>query len=310
MTNEVTKSVLDHLPHVRGRIVENANLARLSWFRIGGTAEVLFEPADEADLIKFLRYIPGSIPLTVIGVGSNLLVRDGGVPGIVVRLGRAFAETHVRGNIFKAGAAAMDMHVAKAAQKEGVAGLEFLIGVPGTIGGALRMNAGAYGHEIKDVLEHVHAVDRYGHPHEFRTADFEFGYRTCSIDPNMIFLSASFHIRNDDPAAIQERMDKITGARQESQPIGSRTGGSTFKNPEGQKAWELIDAAGCRGLRIGDAQVSEKHCNFLINLGNATASDIENLGEEIRARVFKETGVRLEWEIKRIGTWPEKEGQA
>jgi len=309
MAREVTKSVLDHLPHVRGRIVQNANLMRLSWFRVGGTAEVLFEPADEADLIKFLRHVPGSVPLTVIGVGSNLLVRDGGVSGIVVRLGRAFAKTRVRGDILKAGAAAMDMHVAKAAQKEGVSGLEFLIGVPGTIGGALCMNAGAYGREIKDVLEHAHAVDRYGHAHEFKAADFDFRYRSSAIDPGMIFLSASFHVKNDDPELIQERMNAITDARQESQPIGVRTGGSTFKNPEGQKAWELIEAAGCRGLRMGDAQVSEKHCNFLINLGNATASDLEMLGEEVRAQVADKTGVTLEWEIRRIGSPLNKEDQ-
>ena len=310
MTDDVTKSVLEHLPHVRGRIVENANLARLSWFRTGGPAEILFEPADEDDLIKFLRHVPGSIPITLIGVGSNLLVRDGGVDGIVIRLGRAFAQTRVRGNILKAGAAAMDMHVAKAAQREGASGLEFLIGVPGTVGGALCMNAGAYGREIKDVLEHAHAVDRYGHPYEFRPSDFEFGYRSCAIDPGMIFLNASFHVQNDDPAAIQQRMDEISSARQESQPIGSRTGGSTFKNPEGQKAWELIDAAGCRGLRIGDAQVSEKHCNFMINLGNATATDLEKLGEEVRARVLASTGVELEWEIRRIGKWPEEDQKA
>lgn len=301
MTHSMTKSILDHLPHVRGRLAEGASLARMSWFRTGGAAEVLFEPADEADLQAFLRHVPGCIPLTVIGVGSNLLVRDGGVEGIVIRLGRAFAETCVRGDVLKAGAGAMDVHVARAAQKAGVSGLEFLVGVPGTIGGALRMNAGAYGRDVSDVLIHAHAMDRYGHVHEFRAEDFGFSYRACTVDPGMIFLNASFHVVDGDPTEIQARMDEITSQRQDTQPIGSQTGGSTFKNPEGQKAWELIEAAGCRGLRVGKAQMSEKHCNFLINLGGATASDIEALGETVRERVKAHSGVDLEWEIKRIG---------
>ena len=301
MTSDMTKSILEHLPHVKGRLVENACLARLSWFRTGGPAEILFEPTDEDDLQKFLRHVPGCVPLTIIGVGSNLLVRDGGVEGIVIRLGRGFAETAVRGDVMKAGAGAMDVHVAKAALKAGVTGLEFLVGVPGTVGGALRMNAGAYGQEIKDVLVHAHAMDRYGHVFEYQVDDMGYDYRTCGIDPNMIFLSASFHIKDGDPAEIKARMDEISSARQESQPIGSQTGGSTFKNPDGQKAWELIDAAGCRGLQIGQAQISEKHCNFLVNLGGATAVDIENLGEEVRKRVHADSGILLEWEIRRIG---------
>jgi len=302
MTANASKAMyLENLPHVRGRLVENACLSRLSWFRTGGPAEVLFEPADEADLVNFLRRIPGSVPVTVIGVGSNLLVRDGGVKGVVIRLGRGFANIHMRGDIVKAGAAAMDVHVAKAAAKAGMAGLEFLIGVPGTIGGALRMNAGAYGQEIKDVLAHAHAVDRYGHIHELKPKDFKFGYRHSEVKVGMIFLSASFHVKSGQPELVAARMAEINEQRIETQPIGTRTGGSTFKNPEGQKAWELIDAAGCRGLKIGDAQVSEKHCNFLVNLGEATAADIEKLGETVQRRVKENSGVNLEWEIRLIG---------
>lgn len=294
-------SYLENLPHVRGRLVEGACLSRLSWFRTGGPAEVLFEPADEADLVNFLRRLSSDVPVTVIGVGSNLLVRDGGVKGVVIRLGRAFADIRMRGDIVKAGAAAMDVHVAKAAARAGVAGLEFLVGVPGTVGGALRMNAGAYGQEIKDVLAHAHAVDRYGHIHEFRSSDFGFSYRHTKIRPDMIFLSASFHVRSGQPEEVQARMVEINDQRKDTQPIGTRTGGSTFKNPKGKKAWELIDAAGCRGLKVGDAQVSEKHCNFLINLGEATAADVENLGELVREKVRSHSGIELQWEIQRIG---------
>ncbi len=302
MTSSVTKSFLEQMPHVKGRIIEDASLARLSWFRTGGPADILFEPADEEDLKIFLRRVPSKVPVTVIGVGSNLLVRDGGVEGVVIRLGRGFAATKVRGNVLKAGAGAMDVHVARAAQQAGVTGLEFLVGVPGTIGGALRMNAGAYGQEVKDVLIHAHAMDRYGHIHELRVEDFGFGYRTCTIDPRMIFLSASFRVSNGDPEDIQARMHQITCTRQESQPIGTQTGGSTFKNPDGDKAaWELIEEAGCRGLQIGQAQISEKHANFLINLGGATAADIEKLGETVRERVKENSGISLEWEIRRIG---------
>lgn len=293
---------IDRLPHVRGRLVENAPLGRLSWFRTGGPADVLFEPADEQDLVEFLRHVPGDVPLTVIGVGSNLLVRDGGVEGVVIRLGRAFATIDVRGDVVRAGAGAMDVHVARAAQKAGLAGLEFMVGVPGTVGGALPMNAGAYGKEIKDVLLHAHGVDRYGHQHELRAADFDYGYRTAGKKAQgLIFTRASFQCRTGDPASILVEMERIVAERQESQPIGTRTGGSTFKNPDGKKAWELIDAAGCRGLRIGDAQVSEKHCNFLLNHGTASAAEIEELGETVRAKVKETSGVELEWEIRRIG---------
>lgn len=292
---------IDRLPHVRGRLVEDAPLARLSWFKTGGPADVLFEPADEADLVNFLRHVPGDIPLTVIGVGSNLLVRDGGIEGVVIRLGRAFSEIEIRADVVKAGAAAMDVHVARAAQKAGLGGLEFMVGVPGTVGGALRMNAGAYGREIKDVLIHAHAVDRYGHVHELRVDDFGYGYRKSKAPKELIFLRASFHTKIREADDIKARMDEISAERQESQPIGTRTGGSTFKNPEGKKAWQLIDDAGCRGMRIGDAQISEKHCNFLINHGGATASDIETLGEAVRDKVREKTGVELEWEIAILG---------
>ncbi len=292
---------IDRLPHVRGRLVEDAPLARLSWFKTGGPADVLFEPADEADLVNFLRHVPGDIPLTVIGVGSNLLVRDGGVEGVVIRLGRAFSEIEIRADVVKAGAAAMDVHVARAAQKAGLGGLEFMVGVPGTVGGALRMNAGAYGREIKDVLLHAHAVDRYGHVHELRTADFGYGYRSSTAAKDLIFLRASFQTKTSSAEDIKARMDEISAERQESQPIGTRTGGSTFKNPDGKKAWQLIDEAGCRGMQIGDAQISEKHCNFLINHGAATASEIETLGEAVREKVREKTGVELEWEIAILG---------
>jgi len=301
MAEQEKLNFLDSLPHVRGRLVKKAPLARLSWFRTGGEADVLFEPADEADLVAFLRHLPGDVPLTVIGVGSNLLVRDGGVDGVVLRLGRAFANIVIRGDVVKAGAAAMDVHVAKAAARAGLTGLEFLVGVPGTIGGALRMNAGAYGAEIKDILLHAHAVDRYGHVHELRPEDFDYSYRESAITDGMIILSGAFQGRAGDVDDIGAEMARIMSERQESQPIGTRTGGSTFKNPDGMKAWELIDKAGCRGLRVGDAQVSEKHCNFLINHGDASAADIETLGEEVRKRVKEKTGVELEWEIRILG---------
>ncbi|WP_417450495.1 UDP-N-acetylmuramate dehydrogenase [Kordiimonas sp.] len=307
MTASKHYAFIDRLPHVRGRLVEQAPLSRLSWFKTGGPADVLFEPIDEDDLVSFLRHVPSDIPLTVIGVGSNLLVRDGGVEGVVIRLGRAFSDIQVRAGVIKAGAGAMDVHVAREAAKAGVGGLEFMVGVPGTVGGALRMNAGAYGREISDVLIHAHAVDRYGHVHELRSDDFGFGYRSSAVGRDLIFLRASFQGKTDDEAAIRKRMNEISAERQESQPIGTRTGGSTFKNPAGKKAWELIDAAGCRGMRVGDAEVSEKHCNFIINHGAATATDIETLGETVRERVKDRTGVFLEWEIAIIGRKPEVE---
>ena len=289
------------LPILHGRLMKDAPLCRLSWFRTGGVADYLFEPESEADLITVLRHLPSDIPVTVLGVGSNLLVRDGGVRGLVIHLGRKFSDIQVSSSVVKAGAGAMDAHVAKAAAKEAVTGLEFLIGVPGTIGGALRMNAGAYGREIADVLLHARAVDRVGHLHELDAADFEYSYRKSGLPESFIFLDASFKVQQGDRTACEERMKEIMAERSESQPIGSRTGGSTFKNPNGHSAWKLIEAAGCRGMRIGGAQVSEKHCNFMINHGDATADDIETLGETVRDKVLAETGVALEWEIRRIG---------
>jgi UDP-N-acetylmuramate dehydrogenase len=295
------KDIVEAMPHMKGRLVEGAPLARLSWFRTGGPADLLFEPADEADLVEFLRHLPVNVPVTVIGVGSNLLVRDGGVEGVVIRLGRGFAEIEARANLVKAGAAAMDVHVARFCADKALTGLEFLVGVPGTVGGAVKMNAGAYGGEVSDVFEHAHAVDRLGHIHEFSSQDLNFSYRNSAITDDMIILGASFKVSPGVPEDIKTRMNEIATSRQDSQPIGTRTGGSTFKNPDGHKAWELIDQAGCRGMRIGDAQISEKHCNFLINHGDASAADIERLGERVREAVKDKTGVALKWEVRRIG---------
>jgi UDP-N-acetylmuramate dehydrogenase len=288
-------------PKLRGRLVANQSLAELTWFRVGGPAQVLLMPEDEADLAHFLRVLPSGIPVTVIGLGSNLIVRDGGVPGVVVRLGRGFNEIKVEGTSIVVGCAVPDVKVARAAQEAGLAGLSFLRGIPGAIGGALRMNAGAYGREIKAALISARAVDRRGGVHVLTNDQMHFDYRHCGVPEDFIFTQATFAGTPGDPAAIAAEMDQITEAREATQPIKSRTGGSTFKNPPGRKAWELIDAAGCRGLRLGNAQVSEMHCNFLINLGGATAAEIETLGEIVRRRVLENCGVELEWEIKRIG---------
>ncbi len=294
-------ALIDTLPKVRGRLTAGSSLAKVTWFQVGGPAEVLFRPADREDLLAFLAALPAEIPVTVIGVGSNLLVRDGGVPGIVLRLTRGFVEVEAKGGQVVSGAGALDVNVAKTAAAAGLAGLEFLVGVPGTIGGAVRMNAGAYGREIKDVLLWAEATDRQGRLHRLSVADLGFAYRKSALPADWIVLSACFTAEPGDPAEIQRRMAEIQSQRSETQPIRSRTGGSTFKNPEGHKAWELIDAAGCRGLTLGDAQVSEKHCNFLINRGEASAGDLEALGEEVRRRVRAKSGITLEWEIKRIG---------
>ena len=289
------------MPALRGRLLPNQPLAELTWFRVGGPAQVLFMPEDENDLGYFLRELPPEIPVTTIGLGSNLIVRDGGVAGVVVRLGRGFNEIAVDGLRIRAGAAVPDVKVARAAQEAGVAGLSFLRGIPGGIGGALRMNGGAYGGEIKDVLVEARGVDRGGNVHTYSNAEMNFSYRHCGVADDVIFTQAIFVGRPGDAAAIAAEMSKITESREATQPVKSRTGGSTFKNPPGHKAWQLVDAAGCRGLRIGDAQVSEMHCNFLINLGSATAADIETLGETVRERVKKNSGIELAWEIKRIG---------
>ncbi len=297
----VSDRLIDRLPPVRGRLTADAPLAPVTWFRVGGTAEIMFRPADEADLAEFLAAKPRDVPITVLGVASNLLVRDGGIPGIVIRLGRAFVAVTTDGNTVRAGAGALDLNVALTCREAGIAGLEFLSGIPGTIGGALRMNAGAYGRDIKALLRRAVALDGSGRRHEVAAAALGLDYRSCAAPADWIFVAAEFAGDAGDPAAIGQRMDEIQAAREASQPIRSRTGGSTFANPSGHKAWELIDRAGCRGLTRGGAQVSEKHANFLINTGNATAADLEGLGEEVRRRVFENSGIVLDWEIKRVG---------
>jgi UDP-N-acetylmuramate dehydrogenase len=299
---DITSSLKSAMPSLRGRLLANQSLAELTWFRVGGPAQVLFMPEDESDLAYFLGALPADIAVTVIGLGSNLIVRDGGVAGVVIRLGRGFSDISIDpSNHVRVGTAVPDVRVAKTAQEASIAGLAFLRGIPGAIGGALRMNGGAYGGETKDVLIEARGVDRAGHVHVFTNADMRYTYRHCGAPEDVIFTQALFQGRPGDAAAIAAEMDKITESREATQPIKSRTGGSTFKNPPGHKAWQLVDAAGCRGLVLGDAQVSELHCNFLINRGNATAADIESLGEEVRRRVREQSGVELEWEIKRIG---------
>lgn len=292
---------IDRLPVVRGSLRENVPLARMLWFRVGGPAEILFEPADREDLAGFLRALPADEAVTVIGGGSNLLVRDGGIPGVTIRLGRPFSAVGCSGTQMRAGAAAMDVTVAREARGAGVSGLEFLSGIPGTIGGALRMNAGAYGREIEDVVVSAEAVDREGRTHRLDAVELGLGYRTCAVPEGWIFVAAVLRGEPGTPDAIAARMAEIADARNHDQPIRERTGGSTFKNPQGASAWELIEQAGCRGLTRGGAQVSPLHCNFLVNTGGATAADLEGLGEEVRERVEAATGVRLDWEIRRVG---------
>jgi UDP-N-acetylmuramate dehydrogenase len=274
----------------------------LTWFRVGGPAQVLFTPADEDDLGYFLAHLPGEMAVTVVGVGSNLIVRDGGIAGVVIRLSpRGFGEASCDGDIVSAGSAALDKRVAETAASAGISGLEFFFGIPGTIGGALRMNAGANGGETKDVLIEAAGIGRDGKKHVFANPDMKFVYRTSGVDPAIIFTSARFRGAIAAPEAIRARMNEVQTHRETAQPIREKTGGSTFKNPPGHSAWKLIDAAGCRGLRVGGAQVSEMHCNFLINTGAATGRDIETLGETVRARVKENSGIELHWEIKRIG---------
>lgn len=295
---------IERLPPVRGRLTENAPLAQLTWLRVGGPAEVMFRPADAEDLAQFLARKPKDVKVTVIGVASNLLIRDGGVKGVVVRLGRGFVEIESQGEEITAGAGALDLNVALSACAAGIAGLEFLSGIPGTIGGGLRMNAGAYGAEFKDVLVSATAFDAKGKRRELTPAEMDLSYRHCGVAEDWVFVSARFKGKRDEAQAIGARMAAIQAQREESQPIRARTGGSTFANPPGHKAWELIDKAGCRGLKLGGAQVSSKHANFLINTGEASAADVENLGEEVRRRVLEKSGISLEWEIKRIGVAP------
>lgn len=296
-----TVRLIDRLPKVRGRLVENAPLGHLTWFGVGGPAEVLFRPADRDDLISFMQGCPSDVPLTVIGLASNMIIRDGGIDGVVIRLGGSFAEISVGDLEITAGAATLDINLSMTAAKHGIAGLEFFSGVPGSVGGALRMNAGAYGGETKDVLVSADVLFRDGSVRQMTAQDMQMAYRYNALPSDVIFLSATFRGVMGNKEEIEKRMDEIKSKRMETQPIKTKTGGSTFANPDGNSAWKLVDAAGCRGFRIGGAQVSEMHCNFMINTGDATAADIERLGEEVRRRVLETSGTLLRWEIKRIG---------
>jgi UDP-N-acetylmuramate dehydrogenase len=299
---DITPDLKAAMPDLRGRLLANESLAPLTWFRVGGPAQVLFTPSDEADLGYFLGALPAELAVHVVGVGSNLIVRDGGLAGVAIRLSpRGFGEAHASGEIVGAGTAALDKRVAEVASSANLGGLEFLFGIPGTIGGALRMNAGANGAETKDVLIDATGVGRDGSKHTFSNADMKFVYRSSGVDPQIIFTSARFRGTSAAPETIRARMNEVQAHRETAQPIREKTGGSTFKNPPGHSAWKLIDAAGCRGLRVGGAMVSEMHCNFLINIGDATAHDIETLGETVRARVKQVCGIELQWEIKRVG---------
>ncbi|WP_458760057.1 UDP-N-acetylmuramate dehydrogenase [Afipia sp. TerB] len=305
MFADLLPSLKSAMPDLRGRLLGNESLAPLTWFRVGGPAQVLFTPADEDDLAYFLSKLPDDIPVYVVGVGSNLIVRDGGMPGAVIRLSpRGFGETKADGDTVRAGTAALDKRVAETAAAANIGGLEFYFGIPGSIGGALRMNAGANGGETKDVLIEARGVTRAGEKVAFSNADMKFVYRGNGVDPSVIFTSALFRGPVTDAEKIRTRMNEVQNHRETAQPIREKTGGSTFKNPPGHSAWKLIDAAGCRGLRVGGAQVSEMHCNFLINTGNATGHDIETLGESVRSRVKENSGIELQWEIKRIGNAP------
>jgi UDP-N-acetylmuramate dehydrogenase len=290
----------DAIPAIRGRVQAGALLAPFTWFRVGGPAEWLVRPADAEDLVELLRGLHDHMPLTVLGAASNLIIRDGGLPGVVLRLGGAFGAVEVQADGLIAGTAALDAVVAEHAAAAGLAGLEFLSGIPGSIGGAVAMNAGAYGAEIKDVLDWAELATHAG-VMRVRAVDLGFGYRHAALPYGGIVVRARLHARPGDPAAIAGAMAEIRAAREATQPVRARTGGSTFKNPPEAPAWQLIDAAGCRGLRLGGAQVAEKHCNFLLNTGDATAAELEALGEEVRRRVFAQSGVTLEWEIKRLG---------
>lgn len=289
------------LPEVRGKYRFDFPLSKATWFQVGGNADIMFKPEDEEDLAHFIANKPKDLPVITLGVCSNVIIRDGGFRGCVIKLGRNFSHIEKDGNNIIAGASALDVNVAKFAGDNSLSGLEFLVGIPGTIGGAIAMNAGAYGREVKDCLISAKAIDENGAICEFSNEDFKFEYRKHNLSKSLIFTSAVFNCDVGDKAEILSAMDDISTSREESQPVRSKTGGSTFRNPEGYKAWKLIDEAGCRGFSIGDAQVSEKHCNFLINNGNATASDLERLGDEVARRVKENSGVQLVWEIKRLG---------
>jgi UDP-N-acetylmuramate dehydrogenase len=298
---DITLELRAEIPGLRGSLASHAPMAGVAWFRTGGPAQALFEPADESDLAYFLAHLDPAIPVLTLGAGSNILVREGGIEGVVIRLGKRFQEVTTEDLSARAGAGVLDVKLASAAAKVGLAGLSFFRGIPGTIGGALRMNAGAYGAETRDVLVSCRGVGRNGKIVELSNADMGFSYRHCGVADDVIFTSAVFVGSPGDSQVILSEMAEITKARAETQPVNTRTGGSTFKNPPGHKAWELIDKAGCRGLALGDAQVSKLHCNFLINRGAARAADLENLGELVRARVLETSGIALEWEILRVG---------
>ena len=289
------------MPETRGKLTESAPLAPLVWFKSGGPAQWLFEPKDIDDLRQFLRALDPDLPVWPLGLGSNLIIRDGGIRGVVVRLGKAFAAIETDGHQIKCGAGAPGISVASKARDQGIAGMEFLRGIPGTIGGAVRMNAGAYGREVRDILESADVVLRNGDLATIALADMGYSYRQSDLPEGSIVVGATFVGESGDPEIIGAEMKRIAEEREASQPLRTKTGGSTYKNPEGKKAWQLVDEAGCRGLQIGQAQVSEKHCNFLINLGGATSADIEALGEEVRKRVKAHSGVELQWEIQRVG---------
>lgn len=289
------------LPEIRGQYRFDAPLAKTTWFQVGGNAEVLFKPADTQDLSDFLKKLSPEIRVTVLGVGSNLIIRDGGIEGVVIKLGRAFTQAIREGDVIEAGAALLDVHLARFAADEGRTGLEFYAGIPGTVGGALAMNAGAYGRETNDVLIRAEGVTRAGEIVMLSLADMKYTYRHYGGPEGIIFTRAWYQTAQDQPEAVHARIAEIQAAREATQPVRERTGGSTFKNPESSKAWQLVDQAGCRGMTMGGAQMSELHANFMINTGNATAAELEALGEEVRARVKAQSGVQLEWEIKRLG---------
>ena len=291
------------LPRVRGKLTPDAPLAPLVWFKSGGTAEWLFEPADVDDLCEFLAQLDPATPVMALGLGSNLIVRDGGVPGVVVRLGKAFAKVAADGLTLKCGGGASGILVSSTARDAGIAGVEFLRSIPGTVGGFVRMNGGAYGRETADVLVTCEVVLRSGERRVLSVDELGYTYRHSNLPEGAVVVSATFRGEPGEPAAIQAEMDRIAAAREEAQPLRSKTGGSTFKNPPGEKAWALVDAAGCRGMKRGGAHVSEKHTNFLLNLGEATSADIEGLGEDVRAKVKAHSGVELEWEIQRVGVF-------
>jgi len=303
--SKFSDDLIRQLPSSRGRIEANVSLSKSTWFRVGGPAEVMFWPADLDDLITFLQNKPDAVPVTMIGIGSNLMVRDGGIPGVVIRLGKTFEEVSIRGMEIIAGGGLSNLRLANFARNYEISGFEFLCGIPGTVGGSIRMNAGAYGFEIKDILQRVKALDKKGNLKDLSVSELKYSYRHSNLKKDLIYIGGYF---KGSPAAaikIAERMTVIRQEREFSQPVKMPTGGSTFVNPPGYKAWELIDAAGCRGLMRGGAIVSEKHCNFLINTGSASSADLEGLGEEVRRRVFEGCGIKLDWEIQRLGVGPQ-----